>query len=44
MNIKLVVIGETNNKNLKALTDQYINKLKHYIKFDLIIIKDQKKK
>ena len=44
MNIKLVVIGETNNKNLKALTDQYINKLKHYITFDLIIIKDQKKK
>ena len=43
MNIKLVVIGETNNKNLKVLTDQYINKLKHYIKFDLIIIKDQKK-
>ena len=44
MNIKLVVIGETNNKNLKVLIDQYINKLKHYIKFDLIIIKDQKKK
>lgn len=44
MNIKLVVIGETNNKNLKLLTDQYIDKLKHYIKFDLIIIKDQKKK
>ena len=44
MNIKLVVIGEKNNKNLKALTDQYINKLKHYITFDLIIIKDQKKK
>ena len=44
MNIKLVVIGETNNKNLKELTDQYIDKLKHYIKFDLIIIKDQKKK
>jgi len=44
MNIKLVVIGETNNKNLKVLTDQYIDKLKHYIKFDLTIIKDQKKK
>ena len=44
MNIKLVVIGETNNKNLKVLTDQYIDKLKHYIKFDFIIIKDQKKK
>ena len=44
MNIKLVVIGETNNKNLKVLIDQYTNKLNHYIKFDLIIIKDQKKK
>ena len=44
MNIKLVVIGETNNKNLKVLIDQYINKLNHYIKFDLIVIKDQKKK
>ena len=43
MNIKLVVIGETNNKNLKVLIDQYTNKLNHYIKFDLIIIKDQKK-
>ena len=44
MNIKLIVIGETNNKNLKVLIDQYINKLNHYIKFDLIVIKDQKKK
>ena len=44
MNIKLIVIGETNNKNLKVLIDQYINKLNHYIKFELIVIKDQKKK
>ncbi|MDC0552242.1 23S rRNA (pseudouridine(1915)-N(3))-methyltransferase RlmH [Flavobacteriaceae bacterium] len=44
MNIKLIVIGETNNKNLKVLIDQYINKLNHYINFDLIVIKDQKKK
>ena len=44
MNIKLIVIGETNNKNLKVLIDQYITKLNHYIKFDLIVIKDQKKK
>ena len=43
MNIKLVVIGETNNKNLKVLIDHYTHKLNHYIKFDLIIIKDQKK-
>ena len=44
MNIKLVVIGETNNTNLKVLIDHYTNKLNHYIKFDLIIIKDPKKK
>ena len=44
MNIKLVVIGETNNKNLKVLIDHYTHKLNHYIKFDLIIIKDLKKK
>ena len=44
MNIKLVVIGETNNKNLKVLIDHYTHKLNHYIKFDLIIIKDPKKK
>ena len=44
MNIKLVVIGDTNNKNLKVLIDHYTHKLNHYIKFDLIIIKDQKKK
>ena len=44
MNIKLVVIGKTNNKNLKVLIDHYTHKLNHYIKFDLIIIKDPKKK
>ena len=44
MNIKLIVIGETNNKNLKVLIDQYITKLNHYIKFDLIVIKDERKK
>jgi 23S rRNA (pseudouridine1915-N3)-methyltransferase len=44
MNIKLIVIGETNNKNLKVLIDQYITKLNHYVKFDLIVIKDERKK
>ena len=29
MNIKLVVIGETNNKNLKVLIDHYTHKLNH---------------
>lgn len=40
MNIKLIVIGETHNKELKQLVDQYINKLKHYVKFELIVLKD----
>ena len=40
MNIKLIVIGKTHNKELKQLVDQYINKLKHYVKFELIVLKD----
>ena len=44
MNIKLIVIGETNNKDLKQLVNQYIIKLKHYIKFELVVLKDEKKK
>jgi 23S rRNA (pseudouridine1915-N3)-methyltransferase len=44
MNIKLIVIGETNNKYLKQLVDQYISKLKYYIKFELIVLKDERKR
>ncbi|MFQ3369236.1 MAG: 23S rRNA (pseudouridine1915-N3)-methyltransferase [Flavobacteriaceae bacterium] len=44
MNIKLIVIGETNNKDLKQLVNQYISKLKHYIKFELVVLKDERKK
>ncbi|CAI8325968.1 MAG: 23S rRNA (pseudouridine(1915)-N(3))-methyltransferase RlmH [Flavobacteriaceae bacterium] len=44
MNIKLIVIGETNSKDLKQLIDQYASKLKFYINFELIVLKDQKKK
>jgi|TARA_B110000240_G_scaffold8486_1_gene9181 23S rRNA (pseudouridine1915-N3)-methyltransferase len=44
MNIKLIVIGETNNKDLKQLVNQYIIKLKHYIKFELVVLKDERKK
>ena len=44
MNIKLIVIGETNSKDLKQLIDLYTAKLKFYIKFELIVLKDERKR
>jgi 23S rRNA (pseudouridine1915-N3)-methyltransferase len=42
MNIKLVAIGKTDNKNLQALIEYYSKRLSFYIKFDLEIIPDIK--
>ncbi|MDA9333571.1 23S rRNA (pseudouridine(1915)-N(3))-methyltransferase RlmH [Polaribacter sp.] len=42
MKIKLLAIGKTDNKNLIAHIDEYQNRLKHYIKFELEIIPDIK--
>lgn len=42
MNIKLIAIGKTDNKNLQALIDEYTKRLGFYIKFDLDIISDIK--
>lgn len=42
MNIKLLAIGKTDNKELSRLIDNYNKRLKHYIKFDLDIIPDLK--
>lgn len=42
MNIKLIAIGKTDDKNLTILIDQYIKRLSFYIKFDLEIIPDIK--
>jgi len=42
MNIKLLAIGKTDNKNLQALIDEYTKRLSFYIKFDLDIIPDIK--
>ena len=42
MKIKLLAIGKTDNKNLIQLIDEYQNRLKHYIKFELDIIPDIK--
>ena len=42
MNIKLLAIGKTDNKNLQSLIDEYAKRLSFYIKFDLEIIVDIK--
>ncbi len=42
MNIKLIAIGKTDNKNLQSLIDEYSKRLSFYIKFELDIILDIK--
>jgi len=42
MKIKLLAIGKTDDKNLIKLIENYQNRLKHYIKFELEIIPDIK--
>ncbi len=42
MNIKLIVIGKTDNINLNALIEEYTKRLGFYIKFDLEVIPDIK--
>jgi len=42
MNIRLIAIGKTDNKQLQALLDEYQKRLSFYIKFDLEIIPDLK--
>lgn len=42
MNIKLLAIGKTDNKNLQSLIDEYTKRLGFYIKFDLEVIADIK--
>ena len=42
MKIKLLAIGKTDDKNLQSLIDNYQNRLKHYINFQLEIIPDIK--
>lgn len=43
MQIKLLAIGKTDNKHLQQLIDDYQNRLKFYIKFEIEIIPDIKK-
>ena len=42
MNIKLLTIGKTDDKQLLSLIELYQKRLKHYVKFDLEIIPDIK--
>ncbi|MBR1877973.1 MAG: 23S rRNA (pseudouridine(1915)-N(3))-methyltransferase RlmH [Paludibacteraceae bacterium] len=42
MRIKLLVIGKTTDSRLSALIDDYAQRLKHYVPFELIIIPDLK--
>jgi len=42
MTITLLTIGKTDNKQLKALIDDYTKRLGHYIKFSLEVIPDIK--
>ena len=42
MQIKLLAIGKTDNKQLQQLIDDYQKRLSHYIKFNLEIIPDLK--
>lgn len=42
MNIKLLAIGKTDNKNLQQLIDDYMKRLSFYIKFELELIPDIK--
>ncbi|PCE62419.1 23S rRNA (pseudouridine(1915)-N(3))-methyltransferase RlmH [Sediminicola luteus] len=42
MNIKLIVIGKTDNCEMETLTQKYVSRLKHYVGFELITIPDIK--
>lgn len=42
MNIRLIAIGKTDNKNLQSLIEEYTKRLSFYVKFDLEVIPDIK--
>ncbi|GAB5465092.1 MAG: 23S rRNA (pseudouridine(1915)-N(3))-methyltransferase RlmH [Candidatus Kapaibacteriales bacterium] len=44
MNITLLTVGNTTDLNISSLVEQYKNRLKHYINFELVEIKDIKSK
>lgn len=42
MKIKLITIGKTDENYLKEGIEKYVNRLKHYSSFDIIVINDVK--
>ena len=45
MNIKLIVVGKTDEKYLQQGIDVYVSRMKHYVNFEMVVIpalKDQK--
>ena len=42
MKITLMVVGKTNDARLSALIDEYQQRLKHYVPFELVVIPDIK--
>lgn len=42
MNIRLIVIGKTEDKNIQNLIEQYTKRLSHYVRFDIEVIPDIK--
>lgn len=45
MNVKLIVVGKTDEKYLQQGIDVYVSRLKHYVNFEMVVIpalKDQK--
>lgn len=42
MNVKLITIGKTDNKNLQSLIEDYTKRLSRYIRFEFDIIPDLK--
>ncbi|MDT0607222.1 23S rRNA (pseudouridine(1915)-N(3))-methyltransferase RlmH [Croceitalea rosinachiae] len=43
MTIKLIAIGKTDSTELQYLISNYSSRLRHYVKFELVIIPDLKK-
>lgn len=42
MTITLLTIGKTDNSALQSLIDVYANRLKHYVRFEMVVIPDIK--
>lgn len=42
MRIKILAIGKTDQAELQALIDIYLNRLKHYVRLELVVINDIK--